>query len=67
MSNSLVHKSLELLGYEKDLQKKLKRKKKRKDIRYKGVLDLIPTKHILKYSNIQIIFRAYYLSIIIQS
>ncbi|XP_011642165.1 active regulator of SIRT1-like isoform X1 [Pogonomyrmex barbatus] len=47
MSNLLVHKSLELLGYEKDLQKeqKKKKKKKRKDIKYKGALDLIPPKH----------------------
>ncbi|CAL1676506.1 unnamed protein product [Lasius platythorax] len=45
MSNSLVHKSLELLGYEKDLHKEQKKRKKRKDTRYKGVLDLIPTKH----------------------
>ncbi|XP_024874440.1 active regulator of SIRT1-like [Temnothorax curvispinosus] len=45
MSNSLVHKSLELFGYEKDLQKEQRKKKKRKDIRYKGALDLIPTKH----------------------
>lgn len=47
MSNSLVHKSLELLSYEKEQKKR----KKRKDTRYKGVLDLIPTKHriISKY------------------
>ncbi|XP_018303446.1 active regulator of SIRT1 [Mycetomoellerius zeteki] len=45
MSNSLVHKSLELLGYEEDLQREQRKKKKRKDIRYKGALDLIPTKH----------------------
>lgn len=45
MSNSLVHKSLELLGYEKDLQKEQRKKKKHKDIGYKGALDLIPTKH----------------------
>ncbi|KAL6440744.1 hypothetical protein ACFW04_003296 [Cataglyphis niger] len=45
MSNSLVHKSMELLSYEKDLHKEQKRKRKRKDTRYKGVLDLIPTKH----------------------
>ncbi|XP_011695791.1 PREDICTED: active regulator of SIRT1-like [Wasmannia auropunctata] len=45
MSNSLVHKSLELLGYEKDLQKEQNKKKKRKAVGYKGVLDLIPTKH----------------------
>ncbi|KYN01099.1 PREDICTED: active regulator of SIRT1-like [Cyphomyrmex costatus] len=45
MSNSLVHKSLELLGYEEDLQREQKKKKKRKNIRYKGALDLIPTKH----------------------
>ncbi|XP_029162146.1 uncharacterized protein LOC114933731 [Nylanderia fulva] len=44
MSKSLVHKSLELLN-EKDLRKEQKKKKKRKDARYKGVLDLIPTKH----------------------
>ncbi|EGI59477.1 PREDICTED: active regulator of SIRT1-like [Acromyrmex echinatior] len=45
MSNSLVHKSLELLGYEEDSQREQRKKKKRKDIRYKGALDLIPTKH----------------------
>lgn len=45
MSNSLVHKSLELLSYEKDTHKEQKKRKKRKDARYKGVLDLIPTKH----------------------
>ncbi|KAL0116131.1 hypothetical protein PUN28_011178 [Cardiocondyla obscurior] len=45
MSNSLVHKSLELLGYEKDTQKERRKRKKHKDTRYKGALDLIPTKH----------------------
>ncbi|KYM90398.1 hypothetical protein ALC53_01830 [Atta colombica] len=45
MSNSLVHKSLELLGYEEDSQREQRKKKKRKDIRYKGALDLIPIKH----------------------
>ncbi|XP_012528697.1 uncharacterized protein LOC105832367 [Monomorium pharaonis] len=47
MSNSLVHKSLELLGYEKEglRTEQKKKKKKRKNIRYKGVLDLIPIKH----------------------
>ncbi|XP_015587856.1 uncharacterized protein LOC107264278 [Cephus cinctus] len=41
MSNSLVQKSLELFGYEKDS----KQGKKRKLKRYRGVLDLIPTQH----------------------
>ncbi|XP_050446900.1 active regulator of SIRT1-like [Cataglyphis hispanica] len=45
MSNSLVHKSMELLSCEKDLHKEQKKRRKRKDTRYKGVLDLIPTKH----------------------
>ncbi|XP_018369501.1 PREDICTED: active regulator of SIRT1-like [Trachymyrmex cornetzi] len=45
MSNSLVHKSLELLGYEEDSQREQRKKKKRKDIGYRGALDLIPTKH----------------------
>ncbi|XP_029661725.1 active regulator of SIRT1-like [Formica exsecta] len=51
MSDSLVHKSLELLNYGKDPHKEQKKRKKRKDTRYKGVLDLIPTKHriISKY------------------
>ncbi|XP_011862612.1 PREDICTED: active regulator of SIRT1-like [Vollenhovia emeryi] len=51
MSNSLVHKSLELLGYEKNLQKEQRKKKKRKDIRYKGILDLIPTRHRIVSEN----------------
>lgn len=52
MSNSLVHKSLELLGYEKDSQKEQRKRKRRKDIRrYKGVLDLIPTKHRIVSKN----------------
>ncbi|XP_072753686.1 uncharacterized protein [Anoplolepis gracilipes] len=53
MSNSLVHKSLELLSYEKNPQKEQKKRKKRKDVRYKGILDLIPTKHriISKHDN----------------
>lgn len=42
MSNSLVHKGLELLGYEKDIKHG---KKKRKEVKYKGALDLIPLKH----------------------
>ncbi|GAB1866285.1 Active regulator of SIRT1 [Camponotus japonicus] len=45
MSTSLVHKSLELLNYEEDLRKELKKRRKCKDTRYKGVLDLIPTQH----------------------
>ncbi|XP_039312844.1 active regulator of SIRT1-like [Solenopsis invicta] len=48
MSNSLVHKSLELLGYEKEqrLQGESKKKrKKHKDIKYEEILDLIPVKH----------------------
>ncbi|XP_012229412.1 active regulator of SIRT1-like [Linepithema humile] len=51
MSNLLVHKSLELLGYEKDLHKEHKKKKKRKNIKYKGVLDLIPAKHRITSKN----------------
>ncbi|CAL7939544.1 unnamed protein product [Xylocopa violacea] len=43
MSNSLVRKGLELLGYENDA--KQQGKKKRKHIKYKGTLDLIPPKH----------------------
>ncbi|XP_078041612.1 active regulator of SIRT1 [Augochlora pura] len=42
MSNSLVRKGLELLGYEKSLKQE---KKKRKHTKYKGTLDLIPSKH----------------------
>ncbi|XP_076620747.1 uncharacterized protein LOC143341650 [Colletes latitarsis] len=42
MSNSLVNKGLELLGYEKSIKQE---KKKRKHIKYKGTLDLIPPKH----------------------
>ncbi|XP_053974333.1 active regulator of SIRT1-like [Hylaeus anthracinus] len=42
MSNSLVNKGLELLGYEKSLKQE---KKKRKHVKYKGTLDLIPPKH----------------------
>ncbi|XP_017875023.1 active regulator of SIRT1-like [Ceratina calcarata] len=42
MSNSLVRKSLELLGYEKRVKEG---KKNRKQIKYKGTLDLIPPKH----------------------
>lgn len=45
MSKLLVHKSLELLGYDKDLHKEQKKKKKRKSMKYKGALDLIPAKH----------------------
>lgn len=45
MSISLVHKSLELLNYEEDLRKEQKKRRKHKDTRYKGVLDLIPTQH----------------------
>ncbi|KAG7205427.1 hypothetical protein KM043_007420 [Ampulex compressa] len=42
MSNSLVRKGLELLGYDNDPKQE---KKKRKYTKYKGALDLIPTKH----------------------
>lgn len=42
MSNALVRKSLELLGYEKSVREG---KKSRKQIKYKGTLDLIPPKH----------------------
>ncbi|XP_020278745.1 uncharacterized protein LOC109852211 [Pseudomyrmex gracilis] len=45
MSTSLVYKSLELSGFEKDSHKAQKRKKKRKNIKYEGVWDLIPPKH----------------------
>lgn len=42
MSNSLVRKGLELLGYEETLKQE---KRKRKHTKYKGALDLIPPKH----------------------
>ncbi|XP_033350753.1 active regulator of SIRT1-like [Bombus vosnesenskii] len=42
MSNSLVRKGLDLLGYEKSVKQE---KKKRKHVKYKGSLDLIPPKH----------------------
>ncbi|KZC13481.1 PREDICTED: active regulator of SIRT1-like [Dufourea novaeangliae] len=48
MSNSLVRKGLELLGYEKNIKQE---KKKRKHIKYKGTLDLIPTKHRILSKN----------------
>ncbi|XP_011168933.1 active regulator of SIRT1-like [Solenopsis invicta] len=55
MSNSLVHKSLELLGYEREVQRlqgeSKKKRKKRKDTKYKGVLDLIPIKHRIVSKN----------------
>lgn len=42
MSNSLVRKGLEILGYENRVKQE---KKKRKHIKYKGSLDLIPSKY----------------------
>ena len=48
MSNSLVRKGLELLGYEKSVKQE---KKKRKHVRYKGTLDLIPAKHRILLKN----------------
>ncbi|KAF3428459.1 hypothetical protein E2986_08104 [Frieseomelitta varia] len=45
MSNSLVRKGLEILGYENHVKQGYKKKKKRKHIKYKGSLDLIPSKH----------------------
>ncbi|CAK9819045.1 Nicotinamide riboside kinase 1 [Anthophora quadrimaculata] len=48
MSNSLVRKGLELLGYEKSVKQE---KKKRKHIKYKGTLDLIPAKHRILSKN----------------
>ncbi|CAK9806750.1 Active regulator of SIRT1 [Anthophora plagiata] len=48
MSNSLVRKGLELLGYEKSVKQE---KKKRKHIKYKGTLDLIPAKHRILFKN----------------
>ncbi|XP_076172270.1 active regulator of SIRT1 [Ptiloglossa arizonensis] len=48
MSNSLVNKGLEILGYEKSLKQE---KKKRKHIKYKGTLDLIPSKHRILSKN----------------
>ncbi|KOC60065.1 Active regulator of SIRT1 [Habropoda laboriosa] len=48
MSNSLVRKGLELLGYEKGIKQE---KKKRKHIKYKGTLDLIPAKHRILSKN----------------
>lgn len=50
MSNTLVRKGLELLGYEK-LSKQ--EKKKRKHVKYKGALDLIPAKHRVLSKNDQ--------------
>ncbi|XP_033209138.1 active regulator of SIRT1-like [Belonocnema kinseyi] len=43
MSNSLVHKSLELLEYEQEI----KQGKSKKRSKNKGILDLIPTNHRL--------------------
>ena len=48
MSNSLVRKGLELLGYEKTVKQE---KKKRKHTNYKGTLDLIPAKHRIVSKN----------------
>ncbi|XP_076656352.1 active regulator of SIRT1 isoform X2 [Halictus rubicundus] len=48
MSNSLVRKGLELLGYEKTLKQE---KRKRKHTKYKGTLDLIPPKHRILSKN----------------
>lgn len=48
MSNSLVRKGLELLGYEKGVKQE---KKKRKHVKYKGTLDLIPPKHRILSKN----------------
>ncbi|XP_066588624.1 active regulator of SIRT1-like [Prorops nasuta] len=42
MANLLVHKSLELLGFESSSKQE---KKKRKQTKYNGTLDLIPAKH----------------------
>ncbi|XP_031839848.1 uncharacterized protein LOC116430193 [Nomia melanderi] len=42
MSNLLVRKGLEILGHEENLKQE---KKKRKHVKYKGTLDLIPPKH----------------------
>ncbi|XP_012346116.1 active regulator of SIRT1 [Apis florea] len=48
MSNSLVRKGLELMGCEKSIKQE---RKKRKHIKYKGTLDLIPPKHRILSKN----------------
>ncbi|XP_076238194.1 active regulator of SIRT1 isoform X2 [Calliopsis andreniformis] len=48
MSNTLVRKGLELLGYEKSSKQE---KRKRKHVKYKGALDLIPPKHRILSKN----------------
>ncbi|XP_076763119.1 uncharacterized protein LOC143430631 [Xylocopa sonorina] len=48
MSNSLVEKGLELLGYKNDVKQ---RKKGKKHMKYKGTLDLIPPKHRILSKN----------------
>ncbi|PBC34017.1 active regulator of SIRT1 [Apis cerana] len=48
MSNSLVRKGLELMGCEKSIKQE---RKKRKHIKYKGTLDLIPPKYRILSKN----------------
>ncbi|OAD52588.1 Active regulator of SIRT1 [Eufriesea mexicana] len=48
MSNLLVRKGLELLGYEKNVKQE---KRKKKHTKYKGTLDLIPPKHRILSKN----------------